>query len=79
MKAKIQKVDGTLAVCLPAAFAEESGFLENCEVDVSVVRGRLVIRGNGTKPSLEELLSRITDDNVHPETDTGAPVGAEEW
>ena len=28
--------------------------------------------------TLEELLAGVTDDNLHPEIDTGEPVG-EEW
>jgi antitoxin component of MazEF toxin-antitoxin module len=28
---------------------------------------------------LEKLVSQITDDNLHSETDTGAPVGNEVW
>jgi hypothetical protein len=31
------------------------------------------------KPTLEELVARITDDNRHPETDWGEPVGEEVW
>ena len=28
---------------------------------------------------LADLLSRITDDNLHPEQDTGDPQGNEQW
>ena len=28
---------------------------------------------------LADLLSRITDDNLHPEQDTGEPQGNEQW
>jgi hypothetical protein len=31
------------------------------------------------KPTLEELVARITDENRHPETDRGEPVGEEVW
>ena len=31
------------------------------------------------KPTLEELVARITDENRHPETDWGEPVGEEVW
>jgi len=30
-------------------------------------------------PMLEELLEQVTDENRHPEVDTGAPVGKEKW
>jgi hypothetical protein len=32
-----------------------------------------------TKESLDELLSRVTDENRHPEVDFGPPVGKEVW
>lgn len=28
---------------------------------------------------LEQLLKLVTDDNIHDEVDTGAPVGKEVW
>jgi hypothetical protein len=31
------------------------------------------------KPTLEELVARITDENRHSETDWGEPVGEELW
>jgi antitoxin component of MazEF toxin-antitoxin module len=31
------------------------------------------------KPTLEELVARINDENRHPETDWGEPVGEEVW
>ncbi|HSF43436.1 MAG TPA: hypothetical protein VLT87_26795 [Thermoanaerobaculia bacterium] len=30
-------------------------------------------------PSLEELLDQVRDENLHPEIDTGPPVGREIW
>ena len=31
------------------------------------------------KPTLEDLVARITDENRHPEVDWGEPVGKEVW
>lgn len=33
----------------------------------------------GNPIHLEELLSRVTEDNLHSEIDFGAPVGREIW
>jgi len=30
-------------------------------------------------PVLEELLAAVTSENLHPEVDTGEPVGEEVW
>ena len=29
--------------------------------------------------NLDEMLAEITDENLHPEVDTGPPQGNEEW
>ena len=29
--------------------------------------------------TLEQLLEQVTDENIHPEIDTGRAVGNEEW
>lgn len=34
-------------------------------------------KGTKSPPTLEGLLAGITEENVHPETDSGAPVGKE--
>jgi antitoxin component of MazEF toxin-antitoxin module len=31
------------------------------------------------RPTLEELLAKVTAENLHPEVDTGEPVGKETW
>jgi antitoxin MazE len=30
-------------------------------------------------PTLEELLAKVTPENIHPEMDWGPPVGREFW
>jgi antitoxin MazE len=55
--------------------------LENdSTVEMSLVNGKLVI-GVVTelKPTLKQLLAKVTDDNLHSEVDTGTPVGNEAW
>jgi antitoxin MazE len=47
-------------------------------VVIRVEGGRMVIeRAAPTAPRLEELLSGVTVDNLHDETDFGEPVGRE--
>jgi antitoxin component of MazEF toxin-antitoxin module len=35
--------------------------------------------GKNDVPALTDLLAAITDENLHPEVDTGEPVGVEVW
>lgn len=69
-----------MAVRIPKPFAHEAGLDQQSEVDVSVIDGALVIKPCPEPTwSLEELLSRVTDENIHKEFDTGPPVGREIW
>ena len=69
-----------LALQLPEQIAANAGFEADCSVDVSVDNGKLVVTRLGKhEPTLEELVSLMTDDNRHGETDWGRPVGNEVW
>ena len=80
MKTRIQKWGNSLAVRIPKAFAAEAGFDANSSVELSLVRGKLVIEPSAAEsPTLEELLRGVTDENLHGEWDTGPAVGREIW
>jgi antitoxin MazE len=78
MLTRIQKWGNSLALRIPAAFADEIGLVENSQVNLSLKEGGLVVTAAaGEKWSLDELLSRVTEDNRHREWETGAPEGSE--
>jgi antitoxin MazE len=78
MLARIQKWGNSLALRIPSAFADELGLAENSPVNLSLKEGGLVVTAAaGEKWSLDELLSRVTEDNRHREWETGAPEGSE--
>mgnify|MGYP002624109351 CR=1 FL=1 len=80
MRSKVRKWGNSLAIRIPKAFADEVGFTEDGEVDLSVVDDQLVIsRGAGATLSLKDLLARVTEDNRHGEVDAGPSVGREAW
>lgn len=80
MKIRITKWGNSLALRIPRPLALESEVEEGTVVEISVVEGRIVIqRASETEPSLDELLERVTDENLHAETDTGPPRGREAW
>ena len=80
MKARIVRWGNSLALRIPKPFADEVRLVENSPVDVSVRNGNLVIVPV-VEPelTLEELVSRITPENRHGETETGTAVGNEVW
>jgi len=51
---------------------------DDLEVDVEGP-GRVRIRKPKQKPTLEKLVSGITAENQHGETDWGQPAGSEMW
>lgn len=80
MKTKVQRWGNSLALRIPKPFAEEAGLEQHSEVDISIVDGALVVTPCPEPSwSLEELLEKVTDENIHGEIDTGSPVGREIW
>ena len=80
MKTKIQKWGNSLAVRIPKSFANETSLEPDAEVNLSLVKGTLVITPIA-KPSdsLEQLLAGVTERNLHAEVETGASAGNETW
>ena len=78
MRTRVQRWGNSLAVRIPRPFAAEAGLEQQSEVDVAVVDGALVITPSHA-PALDELLARVTDENLHGEIDFGPPVGREVW
>jgi antitoxin MazE len=80
MKARVQKWGNSLALRIPKAFAEEVGIDDNAVVDISLADGKLLVVPVSEPPlTLDDLLTGITDDNLHREVDTGTPQGDEVW
>ncbi len=80
MKTKVQKWGNSLAVRIPKSFADEAGFRSDGPVEISLDDGKIVmIPVKKTKPTLEQLLAKVTKRNLHHEVDTGAAVGRETW
>lgn len=79
MKAKIQKWGNSLAVRIPKSFAVQTKIEQNTTVDLTLVGGKIIVEPEKKKPrfTLEELLSEISQENIHSETDLGKPVGKE--
>jgi antitoxin MazE len=80
MNATIQKWGNSLAVRLPKALADEARMREGAKVElVRTSEGVLLKAKRMPKPRyrLSDLLSGITPENVHAETDWGRSVGRE--
>jgi antitoxin MazE len=81
MLTKVQKWGNSLALRLPKTLADAVDVHLDSPVEITVRDHAIVIepvRGQKTY-SLNELLSGMTAENLHDETDFGAAVGKEIW
>ena len=80
MRTKVQKWGNSLALRIPKAFAIDAQLENDSFVEISIVKGKIIITPVQTPSwTLEELLADITKDNLHTEVDTGSAVGNEVW
>jgi len=80
MQAKIQKWGNSLAVRIPKTLATEAHLAQEAIVELAVAKGKLIIAPiKRRKYNLQELVSRITDENIHKEDMWGPAVGREVW
>ncbi len=80
MKTRVQKWGNSLALRIPKSFAIEAGLHEDAAVELSLVKGTLVVQPIKPEPlTLEQLLRAITDENRPGEWDIGPAVGKEVW
>ncbi len=80
MKVKIQQWGHSLGIRIPKAYARDVSLRKGSVVDITEAKGKLVIIPvEEPEFSLKELLSGITNKNIHHEVDTGAPAGKEVW
>lgn len=78
MRVIVKKWGNSASVRIPAAVMEAAKLSLDTTVDVREEGGRIVIEPvHPAEYDLAQLLSAITPDNVHAETDFGPAVGKE--
>lgn len=80
MQAKIQKWGNGLAVRIPSIVARHANIDKNMTVEMSLNKGSIIITPvSAPQYTLEELLSGVSENNLHAEFSTGDPAGEEVW
>lgn len=80
MKGRVQKWGNSLALRIPKSFADEIGLGQNSTIQLMIKEGALVVTPEReTKWRLEELLEKVTKDNIHHEWESGSAQGDEVW
>lgn len=77
MQATVQKWGNSLGFRIPAVWAKDNNIKNGSKVEVVAEKGKISIFPQ--KKSLEDLLAKVTEDNLHSEITTGNPIGNEEW
>ncbi|MDD5190422.1 MAG: AbrB/MazE/SpoVT family DNA-binding domain-containing protein [Dehalococcoidales bacterium] len=78
MKTRVQKWGNSLALRIPKTFADEAGLQRETSVELSVLEGKLLVTPLAKpRPTLRQLLVKITPENQHQEIETGHPAGKE--
>ncbi|MEW9031890.1 MAG: AbrB/MazE/SpoVT family DNA-binding domain-containing protein [Planifilum fimeticola] len=68
---RVQKWGNSLAVRIPSHIAEETGIHQGSEVDMCVEGNVIKLVPKKRKPTLQELLEKVTPENRHDEIDFG--------
>jgi antitoxin MazE len=80
MKVQIQKWGNSLALRIPKSFAIESKIKQGSTVEVSLESGKIIVFPVAEPEfSLDELLAKVTTENLHGEIETGSSIGQEAW
>ncbi len=80
MLTKVQKWGNSLGLRIPRSFAADARVEPGSVVDISLVRGGLMVRpARPRKYLLSDLLKGINERNLHDEVASGRPRGREAW
>ena len=74
---RVERLDNDLVIRLPDSIAEQFNIFERSLFKLNDRAGQLELQFLGL--NLDDLVSQITPENRHPETDFGPPQGNEVW
>lgn len=77
MQTVVQKWGNSLGVRIPSLYVKEFNLKNGTGVEITEEDGKIVIVP--AQKELTEMLSRITEENIHRPIETGSSVGNEEW
>ncbi len=77
MQTVVQKWGNSLGIRIPALYTKDLELKNGSTVDISEEEGKLVIIPK--RNSLDELLAKVSYENLHEAVETGISIGKEEW
>jgi antitoxin MazE len=79
MEVTIQKWGNSLAIRIPGSYAKDINLKQGTPVDLRKKADKIEIVPIKIKLNLQDLLLKITDDNIHEEEFAGGGIGKEIW
>ena len=80
MRTTVQKWGNSLALRIPKVLAQQARVKKGTFVNLTLQRGRMIVAPlREEQITLKKLLTKVTSENRHRETDWGRPVGKEIW
>jgi len=77
MQTVVQKWGNSLGIRIPSHYVKEFNLKNGASVDIIEKNGTIVIVP--PKTTLDSLLSKVSEKNIHEPIETGISVGNEEW
>ena len=78
MEAVVKKWGNSLGIRIPNTIVRELSLKDGSCVDINE-KGKEIVIKPIQRNNLSEMLSKINEQNLHEEIDTGEPVGKEIW
>jgi antitoxin MazE len=78
MEAVVKKWENSLGIRIPNHIVREFSLNDGSLVDINDLGKEIIIKPI-QKNKLSELLSKVNEQNIHKEIETGDPVGKEVW
>jgi antitoxin MazE len=79
----ISQVDAwgnSLGIRIKKSYAEQLGWSRGTQIRETIENGKLIIEAvKKPRPTLDELMAKVTPENLHGEFDFGPAVGNEFW
>ncbi|CCQ96515.1 Transcriptional regulator/antitoxin, MazE [[Clostridium] ultunense Esp] len=72
MRTKVQKWGNSLAIRIPSHIVEQLAIHQGSEMEIRVEDHKILLVPKNEKPTLEELLAKVTPENRHAHIDFGA-------
>lgn len=77
MQTVVQKWGNSLGIRIPSHYVKEFNLKNGASVDIIEKNGTIVIVP--PKITLDSLLSKVSEKNIHEPIETGISLGNEEW